>query len=87
MQRTVTVETVTTVDGVAALRPCYERLQRAAGNILPFALYEWHLAWCHHFLNRNPRIRDEPLFYVLRDAEESAWRSFPSSSAGAGSGR
>jgi CelD/BcsL family acetyltransferase involved in cellulose biosynthesis len=69
MQRTVTVETVTSVDGVAALRPCYERLQRAAGNILPFALYEWHLAWCHHFLNRSPRIRDEPLFYVLRDAE------------------
>src|ERR1700722_8813678 len=69
MQRTVTVETVTTVDGVAALRPCYERLLRAAGNTLPFALHEWHLAWCHHFLNRNPGIRDEPLFYVLRDAE------------------
>jgi CelD/BcsL family acetyltransferase involved in cellulose biosynthesis len=68
MQRTITVETVTTVDGVAALRPCYERLQRATGNTLPFALHEWHLAWCHHFLNRNPRIRDEPLFYVLRES-------------------
>jgi CelD/BcsL family acetyltransferase involved in cellulose biosynthesis len=69
MQRTVTVETITTVDGVAALRPCYERLQQASGNTLPFALHEWHLAWCHHFLNFNPRIRDEPLFYVLRDSE------------------
>jgi CelD/BcsL family acetyltransferase involved in cellulose biosynthesis len=68
MQRTVTVDTVTTVDGIAALRPCYERLQRNAGNTLPFALHEWHLAWCHHFLNRNPRIHDEPLFYVLRDS-------------------
>jgi CelD/BcsL family acetyltransferase involved in cellulose biosynthesis len=68
MQRTVTVERITTVDGVAGLRPCYEGLQRATGNILPFALHEWHLAWCHHFLNRNPRIRDEPLFYVLRDS-------------------
>jgi CelD/BcsL family acetyltransferase involved in cellulose biosynthesis len=68
MQRTVTVETITTVDGVAALLPCYQRLQRASGNILPFALHEWHLAWCHHFLNSNPRIRDEPLFYVLRDS-------------------
>jgi CelD/BcsL family acetyltransferase involved in cellulose biosynthesis len=68
MQRMVTVETITTVDGVAALRPCYERLQRASGNTLPFALHEWHLAWCHHFLNCNPRIRDEPLFYVLRDS-------------------
>jgi CelD/BcsL family acetyltransferase involved in cellulose biosynthesis len=69
MQRTVTVETITTVDGVAALLPCYEDLQRASGNILPFALHEWHLAWCHHFLNCNPRIQDEPLFYVLRDSK------------------
>jgi CelD/BcsL family acetyltransferase involved in cellulose biosynthesis len=68
MQRTVTVDTITTVDGVAALRPCYERLQRASGNTLPFAVHDWHLAWCHHFLNRNPRIHDEPLFYVLRDS-------------------
>jgi CelD/BcsL family acetyltransferase involved in cellulose biosynthesis len=58
----VTVETVTTVDGIAALRPCYERLHRITGNTLPFALYEWHLAWCHHFLNRAPRVHDEPLF-------------------------
>ena len=68
MQRTVSVETVRTVDGVAALRPCYERLQQATGNTLPFALHEWHLAWCHHFLNCNPRILDEPLFYVVRDS-------------------
>src|SRR5277367_2628309 len=64
----VTIETVTTLDGVAALRPCYERLHRASGNILPFALHEWHLTWCRHFLNCNPGIRDEPLFYVLRDS-------------------
>jgi CelD/BcsL family acetyltransferase involved in cellulose biosynthesis len=65
---TVTVDTVTTVDGIAALRPCYERLQGVTGNTLPFALHEWHLAWCHHFLNRTPRIHDEPLFYVLHDS-------------------
>jgi len=65
---TVTVETVTTVDGIAALRPCYERLQRVTGNTLPFALHEWHLAWCHHFLNHTARIHDEPLFYVLHDS-------------------
>jgi CelD/BcsL family acetyltransferase involved in cellulose biosynthesis len=65
---TVTIETVTTVDGIAALGPCYEHLHRVTGNTLPFALHEWHLAWCHHFLNRNPRIHDEPLFYVLSDA-------------------
>jgi CelD/BcsL family acetyltransferase involved in cellulose biosynthesis len=65
---TVTVDTVTTVDGIAALRPCYERLQGVTGNTLPFALHEWHLAWCHHFLNRTPRIHDQPLFYVLHDS-------------------
>jgi CelD/BcsL family acetyltransferase involved in cellulose biosynthesis len=64
----VTVETVSTVDGIAALRPCYEHLQRVTGNTLPFALHEWHLAWCHHFLNRTPRVHDELLFYVLRDS-------------------
>ncbi len=68
MQRTVTVDTVNTVDGIAALRPCYERLLRATGNTLPFALHEWHMTWLRHFLNRNPRVHDEPLFYVLHDS-------------------
>ena len=65
---TVMLETVTTVDGVAALGPCYEHLHRVTGNSSPFALHEWHLAWCRHFLNCNPRIHDEPLFYVLRNS-------------------
>jgi CelD/BcsL family acetyltransferase involved in cellulose biosynthesis len=65
---TVTVKTVTTVDGIAALRPCYEHLHGVTGNTLPFSLHEWHLAWCHHFLNRSPRIHDEPLFYVLHNS-------------------
>jgi CelD/BcsL family acetyltransferase involved in cellulose biosynthesis len=65
---TVTLETVTTVDGVAALGPCYEHLHRVTGNTSPFALHEWHLAWCRHFLNCNPRIRDQPLFYVVRNS-------------------
>jgi CelD/BcsL family acetyltransferase involved in cellulose biosynthesis len=64
----VTVETVTTVEGIAALRPCYERLHRVTGNTSPFALHEWHLAWCRHFLSCHPRIDDEPLFHVLRDS-------------------
>jgi CelD/BcsL family acetyltransferase involved in cellulose biosynthesis len=63
----VTVETVTTVEGIAALRPCYERLHRVTGNTLPFALHEWHLTWCQHFLDRPPHRDDRPLFYVLRN--------------------
>jgi CelD/BcsL family acetyltransferase involved in cellulose biosynthesis len=65
---TVTIEAVTTVEGVALLGPCYERLHQATCNTLPFAMHEWHFAWCRHFLNCNPRIHDEPLFYVLRNS-------------------
>ena len=67
-QSTVSVETVTTVAGVALLGPCYERLHRVTGNTLPFAFLEWHLAWCRHFINCDPRVQDEPLFYVLRNS-------------------
>jgi CelD/BcsL family acetyltransferase involved in cellulose biosynthesis len=67
---TVTIEAVTTVDGVAALGPYYERLHHASCNTLPFAMHEWHFAWCRHFLNCNPRIHDEPLFYVLRNSAD-----------------
>ncbi len=71
LQSKMTVETVTTVDGVDALRPDYERLNRLMDNTLPFALHEWHLSWCRHFLNCDPRVRDEPLFFVLRDFSEA----------------
>ena len=63
----VSVDTVTTVEGVAALRPEYERLRLGTGCTLPFSLHEWHLTWCRHFLDCNPHIRDEPLFYILRN--------------------
>jgi CelD/BcsL family acetyltransferase involved in cellulose biosynthesis len=64
----VTIETVTTVAGVAKLRPEYEELRRSTGSMLPFNLHDWHLTWCHHFLGCNPHIEDEPLFYVLRNS-------------------
>jgi CelD/BcsL family acetyltransferase involved in cellulose biosynthesis len=64
---TVAVELVTSVDGVAALGPCYEHLQRVTGNTLPFALHDWHVAWVKHFLNCHSHIHDEPRFYVLRN--------------------
>jgi CelD/BcsL family acetyltransferase involved in cellulose biosynthesis len=74
---TMTLETVSTVEGIASLGPCYERLNRLAGNALPFALHEWHMAWCRHFLNCNPRIRDQPLFIVLRNAAFECAALFP----------
>ena len=63
----VTVETVTTLAGVANLRPEYERLGCGSACVLPFSLREWHLTWCRHFLGCNPHIEDEPLFYILRN--------------------
>lgn len=76
-QTKVTIDTVTTLDGVAALRPCYERLQRVTGNTLPFALYEWHVVWCRHFLNRNANVQDEPRFHVLRNSAGACVAIFP----------
>jgi len=64
----VTVETITSVEGVEALRADYEHLCGTVDNKLPFALHEWHSTWCRHFLGCDSRIHDEPLFYVLRNA-------------------
>lgn len=63
----LTTDVVTDIEGIRALKPDYERLQRVTGNTLPFALQEWHLAWCAHFLNSHPQIDEQPLFCVLRD--------------------
>jgi CelD/BcsL family acetyltransferase involved in cellulose biosynthesis len=73
----VTLTTVTTLEGIASLGPCYERLRRVTGSTLPFTLHEWHLAWCRHFLNCNPRIRDRPLFFVLHDSAGDCAALFP----------
>jgi CelD/BcsL family acetyltransferase involved in cellulose biosynthesis len=64
----VTVGTVRNAAGVAALRADYDHLCKAVGNRLPFALHDWHDTWCRHFLNCDPRVEDQLLFYRLRDA-------------------
>jgi CelD/BcsL family acetyltransferase involved in cellulose biosynthesis len=74
---TITIETVTTLEGIAALGPCYERLNRVIRNTLPFALHEWHVTWCRHFLNCNPRISDQPLFFVLHNSTGDCVALFP----------
>ena len=57
---------VVNVEGIRALRPDYEHLYRVTANTLPFALQDWHLTWCAHFLNRKRQIQEQPLFHVLR---------------------
>jgi CelD/BcsL family acetyltransferase involved in cellulose biosynthesis len=46
----------------------YERLLAAAGNTLPFATHDWHIAWCRHFLDVHGPMTTEPMIYVVRDA-------------------
>ena len=63
----LTLETVTSVGRLESLKNEYERLNRVTGNGLPFALREWHLAWCRQWLNCNPRVQDDLAIHVLRD--------------------
>jgi len=62
----LSVELVTTLPGLDALRPDYEFLHRTTGNTLPFCLHEWHVCWCETFLENGDGIVDEPRIHVLR---------------------
>jgi CelD/BcsL family acetyltransferase involved in cellulose biosynthesis len=73
----VTLQTVTDVRAIQSLEADYARLCRVTGNRLPFSLHAWHLTWCRHFLNCDPRIEEEPLFYILRDAQNDCVAILP----------
>jgi CelD/BcsL family acetyltransferase involved in cellulose biosynthesis len=62
------------LQGMEGLAADYEQLCRDVGNRLPFALYDWHLAWCRHFLNCHPHIEDEPRFCILHDSHDGGRR-------------
>jgi CelD/BcsL family acetyltransferase involved in cellulose biosynthesis len=63
----LTVDLITSVTELEALRADYDRLNRLAGNTFPFALHAWHLTWCKHFLSTSGLIRDELQICVVRD--------------------
>jgi CelD/BcsL family acetyltransferase involved in cellulose biosynthesis len=60
-------DVVDSVEGIRALAPDYEHLYRVTANTLPFALHDWHLAWCEHFLHHDSHAHEQLLFHVLRD--------------------
>jgi len=60
------VEVITRPEALPALRAEYERLNQLRGNILPFALHDWHVAWCTHFLSTHGAVRDEPRICAVR---------------------
>jgi CelD/BcsL family acetyltransferase involved in cellulose biosynthesis len=61
------VQVVSTREGLSNLESEYSRLHEASGNVLPFALHEWHLAWWDHFAQASKRIRDSLRIHVVRD--------------------
>ena len=65
--RELSIEVATTLSELQRLKPDYERLHRIAANTSPFALLDWHMAWCEHFLNLDPHVRDDIMVLVLRD--------------------
>ncbi|MDP9010580.1 MAG: GNAT family N-acetyltransferase [Pseudomonadota bacterium] len=65
----LTVEVATTVGALQALEADYEHLLRTTGNTLPFALHEWHVAWCKEFLESGKRIQTQPMIYAARNTE------------------
>jgi CelD/BcsL family acetyltransferase involved in cellulose biosynthesis len=65
----LTVEVATTLEALQALESDYDRLSRAAGNTLPFALHEWHVAWCRQFLEPGELISTQPMIHTARNSE------------------
>jgi CelD/BcsL family acetyltransferase involved in cellulose biosynthesis len=70
MEPELTVDVVCDLAGVAGLEADFARLQTATGNALPFALFEWQIVWCRHFLRCDRGIVDQPMFYVVRSQED-----------------
>lgn len=60
------IQVVTTREGLSSLKSDYDRLHEATGNVLPFTLHEWHLAWWDHFAQTSKRIRDSLFVHVVR---------------------
>jgi len=63
----LSIDVVSSLEGLRALKPDYERLERVTANTLPFTLPEWHLTWCEHVLNRHPQREEQLQLLVLRN--------------------
>jgi CelD/BcsL family acetyltransferase involved in cellulose biosynthesis len=65
----LSVEVLAGMDTLVAAQADYDHLQRLTGNTLPFALHDWHVAWCRHFLVANRHLDSKMMIHVLRDPE------------------
>lgn len=73
----LTVERATTRAQLLALKPDYEMLLSRCHNQLPFALHEWHVAWCDSFLRTTGRIRTQQMIFVVRNRERQCVAIIP----------
>jgi CelD/BcsL family acetyltransferase involved in cellulose biosynthesis len=64
----LTLETYRRTCDLESLQQDYERLNRVSTLPLPFTLYEWHSAWCKHFLSSQGAIKDSLIVDVVRTA-------------------
>ncbi len=62
----LSVQVADSPGALRALAADYSRLHLLTANTSPFALHEWHVAWCAHFLNLDPKVRDELLVLAMR---------------------
>lgn len=65
----LSVEVLTDAGSLEGLRDDYERLLKATENRLPFALHDWHVAWCNHFVDFGDVFQTQPRIHVVRDSE------------------
>lgn len=64
----LTVEVVTSLEGILGLRADFAHMERVCGNTVPFSLFEWQFVWLQHFPRQGLKVHDQPLFHVVRDA-------------------
>ena len=66
----LSVEVITSREQLLTLRSDYEQILASSNNKLPFALHDWHVLWCDHFLESRLQLQSQPRFYIVRDADQ-----------------
>lgn len=63
----LSVEVVTDLERLVAIKGDYDRLNTVTKNTLPFLLHEWHVTWWKHLAQRSAAIRDHLFIHVARN--------------------
>jgi CelD/BcsL family acetyltransferase involved in cellulose biosynthesis len=66
----LTIQLVTSFEGLLDLQAEWLGLETSAGAELPFQTWEWAVAWWQHLREDNRGVRDQLRVCVVRDADE-----------------